>query len=56
MNASPLHWRAYAARVSAVLSTPLPAVLEMEWCDMLAWHEEARRIDRETWGLWRVEA
>jgi hypothetical protein len=55
VTASPLHWRTYAARVSAILSTPLPAVLTMEWCDMLLWFEEAKRIDRETWGLWRVE-
>ncbi len=55
MSAGPRHWRFYVARVSAMLSTPLPAVLAMEWCDMLLWFEEARRIDRETWGLWRVE-
>lgn len=54
LTASPRHWRTYAARVSAILSTPLPAVLAMEWCEMLLWYEEARQYDRETWGLWRA--
>jgi hypothetical protein len=30
-------------------------VLAMEWRAMIAWYVEARAIDRETWGLWRVD-
>lgn len=44
-------WRAYVARVSSYLHTPLPAVMEMWWDDILLWHEEARMIHRETFGL-----
>ncbi|SCM75453.1 conserved hypothetical protein [uncultured Pleomorphomonas sp.] len=39
--------------MAAILSTPIPAVLAMEWTDMCAWYDTAREIDRETWGLWR---
>lgn len=44
-------WRAYAARVAAYLHTPLPLVLDMWWDELLLWHEEARMIHRETFGL-----
>jgi hypothetical protein len=37
-----------------VLATPIPAVMAMDWPDMLRWFLEARRIDSETWGLWRA--
>lgn len=34
------------AETAATLSTPLPALLEMDWADVILWHTEARRISR----------
>jgi len=44
-------WRAYAARIASYLHTPIPAVMEMWWDEALLWHEEAREIHSETFGL-----
>lgn len=32
------------ADVAHVLHTPIPALMDMEWRDVLAWHEEASRL------------
>lgn len=32
------------ADVAAILHTPLPDLLDMDWADFLLWHEEAARI------------
>jgi len=32
------------ADVAHVLSTPIPMLLEMEWREICAWHDEAARI------------
>jgi hypothetical protein len=40
--------------VSAYLHTPLSEVLEMFWDEILLWHEEARTIHDETFGLLRA--
>ncbi len=53
LGASLTHWRGYVARVAAVLSTPLPAVMAMSWDELLLWWCEADDIDRETWGVLR---
>ena len=41
-------WRFIAARVAAILSTPLPAVMAMDWDDVVLWWAEAMAVDRET--------
>jgi hypothetical protein len=30
--------------VAHVLATPLPAFDDMDWAELLLWHEEARRL------------
>ncbi|PZP72869.1 MAG: hypothetical protein DI604_13180 [Delftia acidovorans] len=45
------NWRSYAARVAAYLHTPLPVIAAMWWDEVLLWHEEARMIHRESFGL-----
>lgn len=50
------NWRSYAARVSAYLHTPLPMVQTMWWDEVLLWHEEARMIHRESFGLLMPQA
>lgn len=50
----PVDWRGYVARVASVLRMPLPEALAMEWGELLAWHREAEKIDRDTWGLLRA--
>ncbi|CDZ45602.1 Hypothetical protein NGAL_HAMBI2427_12660 [Neorhizobium galegae bv. orientalis] len=44
-------WRTYAAKVASYLHTPLPTVLKFHWDELLRWHEEARAIHLETFGL-----
>ncbi|WP_202618516.1 MULTISPECIES: hypothetical protein [unclassified Ensifer] len=39
------------ATVASYLHTPLPAVMALWWDEVLLWHEEARRIHAETFGL-----
>lgn len=36
------------ADVAHVLATPIPALLEMDFDDLMLWHEEAARIVRAT--------
>ncbi|WP_234826917.1 hypothetical protein [Rhodopseudomonas palustris] len=40
-------WRLVAARVAAALSTPLPAVMAMDWDDVVLWFGEAVAIGLE---------
>ena len=40
-------WRFVAARVAARLSTPLPAVMAMDWDDVVLWFGEAVTIGLE---------
>lgn len=42
-----------AGRVSATFSTPLPAVMAMDWAEAVLWWVEAQSIDAETWGFLR---
>jgi hypothetical protein len=37
--------------VAHVLNTPLPAVGDMEWTEVLAWHEQAVRIVKAKAGI-----
>jgi hypothetical protein len=37
--------------IAHVLHTPIPAVLDMEWTDVLAWHEQAVRIVKAKAGI-----
>ena len=32
------------ADCAAALHTPIPALMEMEWSEVILWHAEARRI------------
>ena len=32
------------AECAAILHTPIPALMEMEWSEVILWHDEARRI------------
>ncbi|AHB50066.1 hypothetical protein W911_06890 [Hyphomicrobium nitrativorans NL23] len=36
--------------MACVLRTPLTDVLEMEWSEVLLWHDEAVRISKVTGG------
>jgi hypothetical protein len=38
------NWRGVVADVAHVLSTPLTALEDMDWDELLLWHAEARRI------------
>jgi hypothetical protein len=38
------NWRSVVADVAHVLSTPLMAFDDMDWAELLLWHEEARRL------------
>lgn len=40
-------WRGFAGRVAAHLSTPLPAVLAMDWREMMQWAAVALEIAAE---------
>jgi hypothetical protein len=37
-------WRGVVADVAHVLSTPVTVFDEMDWAEVLQWHEEARRL------------
>lgn len=37
-------WRSVVADVANVLSTPITAFDDMDWAEVLLWHQEARRI------------
>ncbi|CUW88242.1 conserved hypothetical protein [Agrobacterium genomosp. 2 str. CFBP 5494] len=39
------------AHISAYLKTPINAVEDMWWDDVLLWNHEARRIHNESFGL-----
>lgn len=42
--------------MSATLSTPWPAVLAMDWAELMRLWIVAREIDAETWGVVRAAA
>lgn len=42
--------RHVVAEVAFVLNTPISALLEMDWREVLEWHDEARRIVRASGG------
>lgn len=37
-------WRGVVADIAHVLSTPMTAFDEMDWAEVLLWHEQARRL------------
>ncbi|MEJ1939291.1 hypothetical protein WDZ92_54525 [Nostoc sp. NIES-2111] len=37
-------WRGVVADIAHVLSTPVTAFEEMDWAEVLLWHDEAKRI------------
>jgi hypothetical protein len=37
-------WRGVVADVAHVLSTPITALDDMDWAELLLWHAEARRL------------
>ncbi|WP_395663608.1 hypothetical protein [Aestuariivirga sp.] len=38
------NWRGLVADIAHVLSTPVTALDEMDWAEVLLWHAEARRL------------
>jgi hypothetical protein len=38
------NWRSVVADVAHVLSTPITTLDDMDWAELLLWHEEARRL------------
>jgi hypothetical protein len=37
-------WRGVVADVAHVLSTPITAFDDMDWAEVVLWHNEARRL------------
>lgn len=44
-------WRGVVGRVAAILATPLPQVMAMDWDEIVLWWAEADAIHADTWGL-----